>query len=517
MMRKFYLTTSIYYVNAKPHIGHCYESTVADALARYHRLKGADVYFLTGTDEHGQKVAKAAAEAGVSTQEFVDSVVKPSIELWKRMSISYDDFIRTTQERHIKVVQAVFTKLHEKGELFESEYKGWYCAPCEAFWPESQLEAGNCPDCKRPVEQITETNWFFRMSKYQGWLIDYIKSHPDFIKPESRKNEILSFLEQPLQDLCISRPRSRLEWGVEIPFSKDHVSYVWFDALLNYISALGYAGGDDTKFRKYWPADIHILGKDIIRFHTVFWPIILHTLGIEPPKTVFAHGHWLDAKGRKMSKSLGNAVDPVEIIDKYGPDPLRYFLLSEIPYGHDGLFSEEALVSRLNTDLANDIGNLLNRTLTMIEKYYGGEVPVPANTNDPADVELKALAAGLPAKMDAAMTELDFPSAAGAIWELVNKANKYIEVQAPWSLDKQGRKDRLADVMYSLSEILRIVAIAVSPFMPSSAQKMWEQLGIAGPLSAARASDIGKWGMMIPATQVKKGAPLFPRIDTKAK
>ncbi len=519
-MSKFYLTTSIYYVNAKPHVGHCYESTVADALARYHRLKGEDVYFLTGTDEHGQKVAKAAAEAGVSTQQFVDSVVQPSIELWKTISISYDDFIRTTQERHIKVVQAVFSKLREKGELFESEYKGWYCSACEAFWPESQLEEGYCPDCKRPVEQITETNWFFRMSKYRDWLVGYIREHKDFIRPESRKNEILSFLEQPLQDLCISRPKNRLEWGVEIPFSTDHVSYVWFDALLNYISALGYAG-DEAKFKKYWPADVQIIGKDIIRFHTVFWPIILHTLGIEPPKTVFAHGHWLDAKGRKMSKSLGNVVDPVDMINKYGPDPLRYFLLSEIPYGHDGLFSEQALVSRLNTDLANDIGNLLNRTLTMIEKYYGGKVPSPAGTllrsGDAGDDELKALAAALAPKMDAAMSYLDFPSALAAIWELINKANKYIEVQAPWSLDKQGKKDRLSDVMYNLAEVLRIVAVAVSPFIPESAQKMWEQAGMTTPLSGARITDIEKWGLMEPGTQVKKGAPLFPRIDTKAK
>jgi methionyl-tRNA synthetase len=513
-MKKFYVTTSIYYVNAKPHIGHCYESTVADALARYHRLKGEDVYFLTGTDEHGQKVAKAAAEAGITTQAFVDSVVKPSLELWKVLSISYDDFIRTTQERHIKVVQLFFSRLHEKGELYESEYKGWYCASCEAFWPEGQLEEGSCPECKRQVEQITEKNWFFRMSKYQEWLIGYIKGHPDFIKPESRKNEILSFLEQPLQDLCVTRPKSRLEWGIEIPFSRDHVSYVWFDALINYISALGYAG-DEAKFKRYWPADIHILGKDIIRFHTVFWPIMLHALGIEPPVTVFAHGHWLDGKGRKMSKSLGNIVDPVEMIKKYGPDPLRYFLLSEIPYGHDGLFSEEALVSRLNTDLANDMGNLLNRTLTMIEKYFGSMIPAAAGTKGAVDDELKALAAALPDKMDAAMSELDFPAALASVWELINRANKYIEIQAPWKLDKEGKVDRLSDIIYNLTEVLRIVTIAVSSYIPASAEKMWSQLGITEPLSKARFSDIGKWGLIRAGTKTNKGQPLFPRIEQK--
>ncbi len=520
-MKKFYVTTAIYYVNAKPHIGHCSESASADALARYHRLKGEDVFFLTGTDEHGQKVAKAALEAGKTPKEFVDSVVKPSLELWKLLSISYDNFIRTTDERHAEVVKFLLDDLHKKGELYESEYKGWYCSSCEAFYPKNQLDGSTCPECKRQLEEISETNWFFKLSKYQDWLLKYINEHPDFIKPASRRNEILSFLSQPLQDLCISRPRSRLEWGIPIPFSKDHVTYVWFDALVNYISGIGYLN-DKEKFNKFWPADVHIVGKDIIRFHAVYWPIMLHAAGIELPKTVFAHGFWLIGKdAEKMSKSKGNVVDPFELINKYGPDPLRYFLLREVTYGLDGVYSEAALVSRLNTDLANDIGNLLNRTLTMIEKYFGGRVPAPAGTSlrseDPGDDELKALAKGLPGRIDAAMAELDFSGALASIWELINKANKYIEVQAPWTLDKQGKKDRLSDVIYNLAEILRIVTIAVSPFIPASAEKMWEQAGITEPLSKMRFSDIEKWGLVKPGTQIKKGAPLFPRIDTKAK
>ncbi|MFA5339824.1 MAG: methionine--tRNA ligase [Candidatus Omnitrophota bacterium] len=516
-MKKFYVTTAIYYVNAKPHIGHCSESVSADTLARYHRLKGEEVFFLTGTDEHGQKVAKAAAEAGKSPKEFTDSVVKPSLELWKLLSISYDDFIRTTDERHIEVVQAVLTDLYNKGEFYESEYKGWYCGSCEAFYPKNQLDGNTCPECKRPLEEIAETNWFFKLSKYQDWLVKYINEHPEFIKPVSRRNEILSFLSQPLQDLCISRPRSRLEWGIPIPFSKDHVAYVWFDALVNYISGIGYLK-DKQKFNKFWPADVHIVGKDIIRFHAVYWPIMLRASGIELPKTVFAHGFWLIGKdAEKMSKSKGNVVDPFELINKYGSDPLRYFLLREVTYGLDGAYSEAALVSRLNTDLANDIGNLLNRTLTMIEKYYGGKVPSPAGTKDAVDDELKALSKDLPGKIDASMAELDFAGTLASIWELINKANKYIEVQAPWTLDKQGKKDRLSDVIYNLAETLRIVTIAVSPFIPASAEKMWGQIGMAAPLSGARFSDMEGWGLTKPDTEIRKGAPLFPRIDTKAK
>ncbi len=513
-MGKFYITTSIYYVNAKPHIGHCSESFACDTLARYHRLKGDDVFFLTGTDEHGQKIAKAAAEAQLTPKEFVDSVVTHSIKLWSDLSISYDDFIRTTEERHIEAVQLVLKKLNENGELYESEYKGWYCTPCETFWPKNQLEDDICPDCKRKVEEISETNWFLRTSKYQEWLKKYIETHPEFIKPVTRRNEILSFLEQPLQDLCISRPKSRLEWGIPIPFSAEHVTYVWVDALINYISAIGYVRNEE-KFKKFWPADVHVIGKDIIRFHAIYWPIILHAIGLTPPRTVFAHGWWSIGKpGEKMSKSKGDVVDPVSVVNKYGADALRYFLLREVTFGLDGVYSEEALVGRLNTDLANDLGNLLNRTLTMIEKYFHGVIPNQYEIGCAEDDEaLKKMAQELPKKIDGFMGELDFAGALAAIWELINKANKYIEVQAPWSLDKQGEIKRLGSVIYNLAEVLRIVAISVSPFIPKAAENMWSQLGVSAPLKSARVSDVEKWGLIKPGVKINKGKPLFPRIE----
>lgn len=513
-MGKFYITTSIYYVNAKPHIGHCSESFACDTAARYHRLKDDDVFFLTGTDEHGQKIAKAAAEAQLTPKEFVDSVVKHSIKLWSDLSVSYDDFIRTTEERHIEAVQLVLKKLNENGELYESEYKGWYCTPCETFWPKNQLESDICPDCKRKVEEILETNWFLRTSKYQEWLKKYIEAHPDFIKPITRRNEISSFLEQPLQDLCISRPKSRLEWGIPIPFSEGHVTYVWVDALINYISAIGYVRNEE-KFRKFWPADVHVIGKDIIRFHAIYWPIILHAIGLNPPQTIFAHGWWSIGKpGEKMSKSKGDVVDPVIVVNQYGADALRYFLLREVTFGLDGVYSEEALKNRLNNDLANDLGNLLNRTLTMIEKYFNGIIPRPYEIGCAEDDEaLKAMAMGLSKKIDSFMDELDFAGALAAIWELINKANKYIEVQAPWSLEKQGEKKRLGAVIYNLAEVLRIVTISVSPFIPAAAENMWSQLGVSAPLKSTRLSDIEKWGLTKPGVKINKGRPLFPRIE----
>ncbi|MBU1006056.1 MAG: methionine--tRNA ligase, partial [Candidatus Omnitrophica bacterium] len=370
---KYYITTPLYYVNGNPHIGHSYTNIACDTLARFRRLEGDEVLFVTGTDEHGQKIKEAADAKGMTPRDFVDSVVPKFSELWKKLNITYDDFIRTTEPRHEKVVQAILEMFHKNGDLYEGEYSGWYCTPCESFWTKSQLVNENCPDCGRHVEQIKEKNFFFRLSKYQKWLLDYIEAHEDFILPVIRRNEILSFLKNPLNDLCVSRPKARLSWGIDMPFSKDHVTYVWFDALLNYIAACGY-GADEAKFKKFWPADIHVIGKDILRMHAVNWPIMLHAAGLEMPKTIFAHGWW-KIGGDKMSKSKGNVVDPLEMADKYGIDAYRFFLLKEVSFGADGSFSEEALVSRINSDLANDLGNLLHRTLSMIDKYCSGIVP----------------------------------------------------------------------------------------------------------------------------------------------
>lgn len=507
--KKFYITTPIYYPSANFHIGHCYTTIVADAIARYKRLTGYDVFYLTGTDEHGEKIQKKANEAGVTPKEYVDKIVANAKDLWKSLDISYDKFIRTTDEEHVKCVQKIFERLYKQGDIYKGEYKGLYCTPCESFWTETQLTNGKCPDCGREVHEVSEEAYFFKLSKYQDRLIKYYEENPDFIEPESRKNEMINnFIKPGLADLCVSR--TSFDWGIPVTFDDKHVVYVWLDALTNYISALGYLSDDDSLFKKYWPCDLHIVGKEIIRFHTIVWPIMLMALDLPLPKKVFGHG-WLVIDGGKISKSLGNYKDPREYIDAYGVDAIRYFALREVPFGSDGSFSEEALINRTNGDLANILGNLVNRTIGMVNKYFDGEVS-NKGASEEIDNSLIKEAEELYTKVENYMNKLEIPKALDTIFDLFRSCNKYIDDTTPWILAKdENKKERLATVLYNLIESIRIGTVLLKPFMPDTAEKIFKQINTDN----TSYESVKVFGGYNSGTKVGTPEVLFQRIETK--
>lgn len=507
----FYITTPIYYPSATLHIGHCYTTVAADTMTRYKKMRGYDAYFLTGSDEHGQKIERAAAAADMKPIEYVDRIIASFQKLWKKFDIDYDDFIRTTQPRHEEVVAEVFNKLKAKGDIYLGSYEGHYCVSCETFYTETQIKdaEGVCPDCGGPVDIVREESYFFKLSNYADRLLEYIDSHPDFIQPVSRRNEMINFIKQGLEDLSISR--TTFSWGIPVPNDPKHVIYVWLDALTNYISALGYTKGDE-RFEKYWPADVHLVGKDIVRFHTIIWPIMLMALDLPLPKKVFAHG-WILVNEGKMSKSKGNVVDPMVLADKYSTDALRYFLLREFIFGTDGNYSEDVLINRINVDLANDFGNLLSRTTAMITKFQNGIIEAPAVKTE-FDDELLELFKTVPDEMAEYMEKLEFHNAFASVWKIITKANKYIDECAPWALNKNGEKEKLATVLYNMAEAIRIATILLTPIMPNTPAKVFAQLGIADQ------SELHTWesltyGGIKAGTEIHRGEPIFPRLEVE--
>ncbi len=507
---KYYITTPIYYPSSNLHIGHAYTTVAADAVSRFKRLTGHDVYFLTGTDEHGQKIQRKAEEAGKEPQMFVDEQVAKIKYLWERLYISYDDFIRTTEHRHEQVVQAIFQKIYDQGDIYLGQYEDWYCVPCESYWTERQLGEGKtCPDCGRPTELVREESYFFKTSKYADRLLKYIEDNPEFIQPTSRRNEMISFIKSGLEDLSVSR--TSFDWGIPVPFDPKHVIYVWFDALTNYITAVGQ-DADPAKFARYWPADVHLVGKEIVRFHTIIWPIILMAAGIELPKQVYGHG-WLVLEGGKMSKSKGNVIDPLVLMDKYGVDAVRYYLLREIPFGADGFYSETALINRINSDLANDLGNLISRTVAMIERYFDSVVPAPGDI-EALDRELQELTAATVRESSQLIDRLEFSTALAVIWKLIGRANKYIDETLPWVLAKdEAKRPRLGTVLYHLAEVLRQVTVLIGSFMPVAPVKIWKQLGLARQADLQSWASIQAWGALPAGTKVKRGEAVFPRVE----